>query len=68
LGTAYKDPIICTGYGAYIATPLIRNEWKPDMTEQQAIDLVKRCMKVLYYRDARAFKKVMNPKIKLRKN
>jgi 20S proteasome subunit beta 7 len=57
LGTSYKDPIIATGYGSMLATPLIRNEWKPDMTEAEAVDLVKRSLKLLYYRDARAFKK-----------
>jgi len=57
LGTSYKDPIIATGYASHIATPLIRDEWKEDMTEQEAIDLVKRCMSILYYRDARAFHK-----------
>ncbi|KAK9685214.1 Proteasome subunit [Popillia japonica] len=59
LGTSYEDKTICTGYGAYMATPLLRDamDKNPNPTEQEARDLVNRCMEVLYYRDARSFPK-----------
>jgi len=63
LGTAYKDPIICTGYGGHIATPLLRKEKElkekdgGTLTVEEAKDILKRCMNILYYRDARAFDK-----------
>ncbi|XP_018324354.1 proteasome subunit beta type-4 [Agrilus planipennis] len=59
LGTAYCDKIVCTGYGAYIAIPLLRDafEKNPNPTEQEARDLVVKCMEVLFYRDARSFPK-----------
>lgn len=59
LGTAFVDKHIATGYGAYIAIPLLRDalESKPSLSEEEAVDLIKKCLKVLYYRDARSFKK-----------
>ncbi|KAJ8951224.1 hypothetical protein NQ318_010251 [Aromia moschata] len=61
LGTAYTDKIICTGYGAHIATPLLRDylEKHPNMTQGEAKALVERCMEVLFYRDARSFNKFL---------
>jgi len=59
LGTAYEDSAICTGYGAYMATPMIRAalEAKPVLNEDEARALVHKCMEVLFYRDARSFPK-----------
>jgi len=57
LGMAYKDPIIATGYGAYIAIPLMRAAWREDMTQDEAEKVIRDCMKVLYYRDARSHNK-----------
>lgn len=50
---------VATGYGAYIAEPLLRRYWKADMTYQEAKDLLDSCMRVLYYRDARALNRVL---------
>jgi len=62
-GTAYQDPIIATGYGSMLATPLMRaavdakkKEGK-ELTEEEARKILDDCMRVLYYRDARAFSK-----------
>lgn len=59
LGTAYEDKIIATGYGAYIAVPLLRDaiEKNPNMNAEEAKAALKKCMEVLYYRDARSFNK-----------
>jgi len=59
LGTAYLDKIICTGYGAHMATPLLRDAYdrNPDPTKENALELVKKNMEVLFYRDARSFPK-----------
>ncbi|KAF4517854.1 hypothetical protein B566_EDAN011779 [Ephemera danica] len=58
-GLAYEDKCVATGYGAHIALPLLRDgiERNPEMTRQQAEQLMERCMEVLYYRDARSFPK-----------
>lgn len=58
-GTAWEAPAIATGYGAYIALPLLRDALEsrpgndlPSVAEGRA--LLERCMAVLWYRDARA--------------
>lgn len=33
-------------------------EKKPVLTREEARDLIERCMKILYYRDARSFNRV----------
>lgn len=40
--------------------PLMREvlEKKPSLTKEEARDLIERCMKILYYRDARSFNRV----------
>lgn len=61
-GMAYEDGSVATGYGAHIALPLLRDaaERNPNMSRQQAQQLIEKCMEVLYYRDARSFPKVDN--------
>lgn len=58
LGTAYKNPIIVTGFGSYLATPIMREAYDAKsgkFTEQEAIQLITKCLEVLYYRDARSW-------------
>jgi len=60
LGTTYKAPTIATGYGAYIAQPLLRKAvepYKDVLTEEQAVKILEECMRVLFYRDARSLDK-----------
>jgi 20S proteasome subunit beta 7 len=57
-GVTFEGDTIATGYGAHLATPLLRRFWKPNMSFEEAKELVDSCMRVLYYRDARAFNKV----------
>lgn len=60
-GTTYQSSTIATGYGTYIAQPLLRKavEGREDtLTEEEAIKLLDDCMRVLYYRDARSLNKM----------
>lgn len=59
LGVGYQDDSLATGYGAYIARPLMRNamEQNPNMTKIDAVKLLVQCLKVLFYRDARSINK-----------
>lgn len=60
LGNAYEETCIATGYGSYLAVPLMREyveKSKGKITEAQARDIIDRCMKLLYYRDGRAYDK-----------
>jgi len=59
LGAAYTDDHVATGSGAFIALPLMRTalEKKPKMTQQEATDVLVKCMEILYYRDGRSLNK-----------
>jgi hypothetical protein len=61
LGTTYSASTLATGYGSYIAQPLLRKavEGHEDtLTEEEALKIIEQSMKVLYYRDARSINKV----------
>ncbi|ROT37281.1 proteasome component PRE4 [Sodiomyces alkalinus F11] len=59
LGTTFSAPSLATGFGSMLAQPIMRR-FAPDeeaaarLTREQAVDVVKQCMKVLFYRDARS--------------
>jgi 20S proteasome subunit beta 7 len=36
-GTQVQDDTLATGYGAYIARPLLRNAYREDLTEAEAV-------------------------------
>ena len=61
LGTTYTASTIATGYGAYIAQPLLRKAvegYEDVLTEEQARKILEDSMRVLFYRDARSSDKV----------
>ncbi|KAJ3115742.1 Proteasome subunit beta type-7 [Phlyctochytrium bullatum] len=67
-GTTYHSDSIATGYGGYIAQPILRKAidaaggWQ-NLTEEQAAKLMDDCMRVLYYRDARSLDKIQRATI-----
>jgi 20S proteasome subunit beta 7 len=61
LGTTYSASTLATGYGAFIAQPLLRKavEGREDViTEGEARKILEDSMRVLFYRDARSLNKV----------
>jgi len=56
-GTYFEDDYCATGFGAYLAMPLLRTKWTPSMTKQEATDLMVECLKICFYRDCRAYSK-----------
>ncbi|PNS17801.1 hypothetical protein CAC42_3196 [Sphaceloma murrayae] len=59
LGTTFSAPTLATGFGAHLAQPIMRRhvpteEAAKDLTREQAVEIVRECMKVLFYRDARS--------------
>ncbi|KAI9892811.1 MAG: Proteasome subunit beta type-7 [Vezdaea aestivalis] len=62
LGTTFSSPTLATGFGAHLAQPILR-KLIPDeadianITQEQATEAIKECMKVLFYRDARSMDK-----------
>ncbi|KAF9269098.1 proteasome endopeptidase complex beta subunit [Marasmius fiardii PR-910] len=66
LGTTYSASTLATGYGAYIAQPLLRKavEGREDvLTEEEAAQILEKNLKVLFYRDARSLNKFQIAKI-----
>ena len=60
-GTTYQSSTIATGFGAHLAVPILRKRVEgreDDLTEEEAIEIINDCMRVLYYRDARSMNKV----------
>ncbi|KAK0218921.1 proteasome endopeptidase complex beta subunit [Armillaria fumosa] len=66
LGTTYSASTLATGYGSYIAQPLLRKAvegYEDVLTEEEALKIIEDSMKVLYYRDARSLNKYQVAKI-----
>ncbi len=62
LGVTYSASTLATGYGAYIAQPLLRKavEGKEDtLTEAEARKILEDALRVLFYRDARSLNQVL---------
>jgi 20S proteasome subunit beta 7 len=58
-GTTFTSPSLATGFGAMLAQPIMRRfaateEDAARLTREEAVNVVKECMKVLFYRDARS--------------
>lgn len=56
-GTHFADNYLATGLGMYMALPLMRNQWSPEMSEAEARTLLETALKICYYRDTRASNK-----------
>ncbi|KAI7096549.1 hypothetical protein KC352_g38796, partial [Hortaea werneckii] len=59
LGTTYSAPTLATGFGAHLAQPILRTvvpdeSHVKELTKEKAVEAVRECMKVLFYRDARS--------------
>lgn len=59
LGTTFSAPTLATGFGAHLAQPVLRRvvpdeEAAAKLTREEAVETIKECMKVLFYRDARS--------------
>jgi 20S proteasome subunit beta 7 len=57
-GGSWEDNTVGTGYGNHIAQPLLRKAWHPEMSRDEARQLLENCMRVLNYRDARSYNRV----------
>lgn len=62
LGTTYSAPALASGFGSYLAVPILRRLVdregdEKNVTEEQARAAVAEAMKVLFYRDGRALDK-----------
>jgi 20S proteasome subunit beta 7 len=58
-GTTFTSPSLATGFGSMLAQPIMRRyaateEDAARLTREEAVNVIKECMKVLFYRDARS--------------
>lgn len=53
-GTSFDEDFCALGFGMHLAMPLLRNEWRPDITFDDAKALAIKCMQLCFYRDCRA--------------
>ncbi|OEL32613.1 Proteasome subunit beta type-4, partial [Dichanthelium oligosanthes] len=63
IGTHFEENHIATGFGNHLAIPILRAEWHEDMTFEEAVKLVEKCLLVLLYRDRSSINKFQIAKI-----
>ncbi|XP_041996582.1 proteasome subunit beta type-4-like [Salvia splendens] len=63
IGVNYEDDHVATGFGNHLARPILRDEWHEDMTYEEGVKLLEKCMRVLLYRDRSAVNKLQIAKI-----
>lgn len=57
IGTHYTDGHVATGFGNHLARPLFRERHKAEMSEEDAVTLIKDALRVCYYRDKNSINK-----------
>eukprot|EP00246_Nothoceros_aenigmaticus_P003596 TRINITY_DN1477_c0_g1_i1.p1 TRINITY_DN1477_c0_g1~~TRINITY_DN1477_c0_g1_i1.p1 ORF type:complete len:252 (+),score=28.94 TRINITY_DN1477_c0_g1_i1:93-848(+) len=57
IGVHYEDGHVATGFGNHLARPIFRKEWREDMTYEEGLKLLEKCLLVLLYRDRSSINK-----------
>ncbi|CAM0903228.1 unnamed protein product [Alopecurus aequalis] len=57
IGTHFEENHIATGFGNHMAVPILRGEWREDLTFEEAVKLLEKCLLVLLYRDRSSINK-----------
>ncbi|KAK8815435.1 hypothetical protein WA158_003647 [Blastocystis sp. Blastoise] len=63
LGTCWGDDYLVTGFGASFALPLIRSNWRQDLTEGEARGLLEQALRLCYYGDCKAINRFQLGKV-----
>ncbi|CAH9072434.1 unnamed protein product [Cuscuta epithymum] len=63
IGVHYEDNHVATGFGNHLALPILREEWNENMSFEEGVKLLEKCMRVLLYRDRSAVNKIQIVKI-----
>ncbi|GMH08771.1 hypothetical protein Nepgr_010611 [Nepenthes gracilis] len=63
IGVHYEDNHVATGFGNHLARPILRDEWHENLTFEEGVKLLEKCMRVLLYRDRSAVNKLQIAKI-----
>jgi 20S proteasome alpha/beta subunit len=61
IGVNFEENHIATGFGNHMAQPLLRAEWHENLTFEEGVTLLEKCMRVLLYRDRSAVNKFQVP-------
>ncbi|CAL8999463.1 unnamed protein product [Prunus brigantina] len=63
IGVNVEDNHVATGFGNHLARPILRDEWHENLTFEEGVKLLEKCMRVLLYRDRSAVNKLQISKI-----
>lgn len=57
-GTYFEEDFVATGFGGHLAIPILRNEWRADISLEEAKKLCVKCLQLCFYRDCRAYNRI----------
>ncbi|KAI6695366.1 hypothetical protein NL676_023076 [Syzygium grande] len=63
IGVNFEDNHVATGFGNHLARPILRDEWNENLSFEDGVKLLEKCMRVLLYRDRSAVNKLQIAKI-----
>lgn len=63
IGVHFEDNHVATGYGNHLAIPILRDEWHENLSFEDGVKLLEKCMRVLLYRDRSAVNKLQIAKL-----
>ncbi|XP_035546938.1 proteasome subunit beta type-4-like [Juglans regia] len=63
IGVNFEDNHVATGFGNHLARPILRDEWHENLSFEDGVKLLEKCMRVLLYRDRSAVNKLQIAKI-----
>lgn len=58
IGVHFQENHVASGFGNHLARPIFRDEWREDLTLEEGIVLLEKCLRVLLYRDRMAVNKI----------
>ena len=58
IGVNFEDNHVATGVGNHLAHPILRDEWHENLSFEDGVKLLEKCMRVLLYRDRSAINKL----------
>uniref|UniRef100_A0A7N2MSX2 Proteasome subunit beta n=1 Tax=Quercus lobata TaxID=97700 RepID=A0A7N2MSX2_QUELO len=60
IGVNFEDNHVATGFGNHLARPILRDEWHDNLSFEDGVKLLEKCMRVLLYRDTTAVNKLQS--------
>ncbi|OMP09376.1 Proteasome, subunit alpha/beta [Corchorus olitorius] len=63
IGVNFEDDHVASGFGNHLARPILRQEWHENLSFEDGVRLLEKCMLILLYRDRSAVNKFQIAKI-----